>query len=147
MRRIPGVSFVLITLLACTAPASGQDTGRQVGESTDGFSLEQNYPNPFNPETTIPFVLSEGLFESGRPVVVSLRIYNLLHQPVASPVALRHPAGQGVPVSQLEYTAPGRHEAFWDGKDFGGNQVASGVYFVQITVNGLRQFRRMFVAK
>lgn len=147
MRRILGVSFVLFTMLVCAVPGSGQDTGRAGGELADGFSLEQNYPNPFNPETTIPFVLSEELFESGRPVVVSLRIYNLLHQPVASPVALRHPAGEGVPVSQLEYGQPGRHEAFWDGKDFGGNQVASGPYFVQITVNGLRQFRRMFVAK
>jgi len=147
VRRILGVSFVLVTILTCALPASGQDTGSGSGESADGFSLGQNYPNPFNPETTIPFVLSEELFESGRPVVVSLRIYNLLHQPVASPVALRHPAGEGVSVSQLEYVAPGRYEARWDGRDFGGNRVPSGIYFAQIDVNGQRQFRRMFVTK
>jgi hypothetical protein len=147
MRRTLGVSFVLLTLLILSTPASAQRPGSSSGESADGFSLEQNYPNPFNPETTIPFVLGEDLFVSGRPVVVSLRIYNLLHQPVAAPVALRHAAGEGLPVTQLEYTGPGRYEAFWDGLDFGGNQVASGVYFVQLTVNGRRALRRMFVAK
>lgn len=147
MRRFFGVSFVLFTSLALSGALSAQETGRRSGESAGGFSLEQNYPNPFNPETTIPFVLNEGLFESGRPVVVSLRIYNLLRQPVAAPVALRHPAGENAPLVQLEYTAPGRYEAFWDGKDFGGHQVASGVYLVQLTVNGMSQHMRMFVAK
>ena len=35
---------------------------------------------------------------------------------------------------QLEYTSPGRYEAYWDGRDRNGNQVASGVYFVQMLV-------------
>lgn len=147
MRRILSVSLVLFATLLLTVPASAQDAGRESGRSTSGFSLQPNYPNPFNPETTIPFELEEGLFESGRPVVVSVRIYNLLRQPVAAPVALRHPAGENVPLIQLEYTSPGRYEAFWDGKDFGGNQAASGVYFVQLTVNGVSVHMRMFVAK
>lgn len=147
MRRILGVSFALLIALGAARAVSAQETGQRTGEPANGFSLQQNYPNPFNPETTIPFVLSEGLFESGRPVVVSVRIYNLLRQPVGAPVALRHPAGENVPLVQLEYTTPGRHEAFWDGKDFGGHQVASGVYFVQLTVNGVSQHMRMFVAK
>lgn len=112
-----------------------------------GFRLEQNYPNPFNPETTIPFVLGEDLFVDGAPVVVSVRIYNLLQQHIATPVALRHPVGEGVPVLQLEYTAPGRYETRWDGKDRNGRQVASGVYFVRLTVNGVSKLMRMFVAK
>ncbi|HSG47822.1 MAG TPA: hypothetical protein VLA43_08435 [Longimicrobiales bacterium] len=147
MRRLLSVSFVLFLTLGIAGAASAQEAGREPGKPTGGFSLEPNYPNPFNPETTIPFVLGDDLFASGRPVVVSVRIYHLLRQPVAAPVALRHPAGEGVPLIQLEYTVPGRYEAFWDGRDFGGSQVASGVYFVQLTVNGVSQHMRMFVAK
>lgn len=112
-----------------------------------GFQLEQNYPNPFNPETTIPFTLGEELFVEGRPVVVSLRIYNILAQLVASPVALRHPSGEGVELNQLEYTQPGRYEAFWNGTDQSGRQVASGMYFMQLTVNGETAVRKMLVTK
>jgi flagellar hook assembly protein FlgD len=79
--------------------------------------------------------------------VVTVRIFNQLKQPVASPVALRHPGGEGVRLIQLEYTRPGTYEAFWDGRDTSGRQVASGVYFFQITVNGRTQFLRMFVTK
>jgi hypothetical protein len=47
----------------------------------------------------------------------------------------------------LEYPFPGRFEAYWDGRNERGRQVASGVYFVQLTVNGKTQFQRMYVTK
>ncbi|MNC95212.1 hypothetical protein D3C83_122770 [compost metagenome] len=47
----------------------------------------------------------------------------------------------------LEYGTPGRHEAFWDGTDQSGRQVASGIYFMQLTVNGQSVSRRMYVLK
>ena len=148
MRRIARVSFVLLALIALPGPSSAQEgRGQTSPEETSGFQLEQNYPNPFNPETRIPFLLGEDLFTSGRPVVVSMRVYNLLQQPIAVPVALRHPLGERTPMVQLEYASPGRYEGFWDGRDFAGNQVASGPYFVQITVNGVSKHMRMFVAK
>ena len=123
---------------------SAQDAGNR---ADTGFELEQNYPNPFNPETRIPFTLGENLFQSGQPVRVTIRVYNMLSQLVASPTALRHPDGDGTPVANLEYTQPGRYEAFWDGRDRAGAQVASGVYFVQLIVNGQSQIKRMLVAK
>lgn len=84
MRRLLGVSIVLLTMLGFAfVPASAQEVGSGSSGQQD-FEIKPNYPNPFNPETTIPFVLSERLFEDGRPVVVSIRIYNLLKQPVAS---------------------------------------------------------------
>jgi hypothetical protein len=136
----------VFTLCLATGIA-GQDPRPPVRAARGGFELEQNYPNPFNPETTIPFTLGEELFADGTPVVVSLRIFNLLSQPVAVPVALSHPAGAGVPVRNLEYAQPGRHEAFWDGTDQSGRQVASGIYFMQLTVNGQSVSRRMYVLK
>lgn len=148
MRRITSVSFVFLFFFVLCAAASAQEPERQSSTGqTSGFRLEPNYPNPFNPETRIPFILGDDLFSSGQPVVVSMRIYNLLQQPVAVPVALRHSSGDRTPLIQLEYTAAGRYEAFWDGKDFGGHQVASGPYFVQITVNGMSLHMKMFVAK
>ncbi len=83
----------------------------------------------------------------GRPAVVSLRIFNLLQQVVAVPVALGHSSGEGVEVRQLEYVQPGRYEAFWDGTDLSGRQVASGIYFMQLTVNGMSTTRKMYVLK
>ena len=146
MRRISGVLSVLL-LLFCTAEVlHAQDPGSDT-RSRDGFELEQNYPNPFNPETTIPFTLREDLFVDGRPVVVSLRIFNVLSQVVAHPVALGHPSGEGVELLTLDYTQPGRYEAFWDGKDLVGREVASGMYFMQLTVNGESIIMRMLVQK
>jgi hypothetical protein len=148
MRRIISVLSVLLTLFVAAEAVSAQGTGPPVSSGkANGFQLEQNYPNPFNPETTIPFTLGEDLFADGRPVVVSIRIFNLLQQVVASPVALGHPSGEGVEVLQLEYTQPGRYEAFWDGRDRSGRQVASGIYFMQLTVNGVSKTRKMYVLK
>ncbi len=147
MRRTLGVLSVLLLSCGALATLSAQEAGRDPPGRANGFQLEQNYPNPFNPETKIPFVLSEELFADGRPAVVTLRIYNLLQQMVAVPVALGHPSGEGVQVRDLEYTQPGRYEAFWDGTDLSGRQVASGIYFMQLTVNGVSQVRKMYVLK
>jgi hypothetical protein len=147
MRRIVSVLYALLLSFGVTSTLSAQQSGRPPTERGSGFKLEQNYPNPFNPETKIPFVLSEELFADGHSVTVSLRIYNLLQQMVAIPVALGNPAGEGQPLQQLEYYQPGRYEAYWDGKDTAGRQVASGIYFMQLTVNGVSQMRKMYVLK
>ncbi len=121
---------------------------REMYEGSADFDLQQNYPNPFNPATTIPFILHEGLFTAGLPVQVSMRIFNVLTEPVASPIALGHSSGEGVELIELEYTQPGTYEAFWDGTNQSGREVASGIYFVQLKVNGLppkqvRLYRRL----
>jgi len=89
----------------------------------------------------------EPLFATGEPVTVSIRIFNILQQYVAAPVALGFAGGEGLPMMQLEYTSPGRYEAYWDVRDRNGNQVASGVYFVQMLVNGQATLRKMFVTR
>jgi len=145
MRRTLGVLSVLFCLFSAADAAHAQEA--RSGQA-NGFQLGQNYPNPFNPETTIPFTLGEDLFAGGRPVVVSIRIFNILTQLVAYPVALDHPSGEGVEIDQLEYSRPGRYEAFWDGTDGSGNTVASGIYLMQLAVNGHKPLtRKMYVLK
>ena len=134
---VPAPDPVVVYSASTKEPAS-------LGQAS-GFDLQQNYPNPFNPETTIPFILHEGLFAEGRPTLVSIHIFNRLLQLVASPVAVRHSSGEGAELIQLEYAQPGAYEAFWDGTDLSGRQVASGVYFTQMNVNGLpRKMARLF---
>ncbi len=139
MRRIIGVLCLLLFLLSTADVLSAQDAGPR------GFRVEQNYPNPFNRETTIRFILGQEVLVDGRPAVVSVRIHNLLVQPVAYTVALGHPSGPGVELRSLPYTLPGRYEAFWDGTDQSGRPVASGVYLAQLTVNGMRETLRMLL--
>ncbi|MDE2754444.1 MAG: hypothetical protein OXI83_17885 [Gemmatimonadota bacterium] len=139
--------FLVVLVSGGAVSGAAQDLPPPLGERDVGFKLEQNYPNPFNPETRIPFELSESLFSSGEPVTVSIRIFNILQQFVAAPVALGFPGGEGLPLMQLEYTSAGRYEAYWDGRDRNGNRVASGVYFVQMLVSGQTAWRKMFVTK
>ena len=147
MRRHLSVLSVLLSLLVVPEAVSGQDTGPPGSPGqVSGFQLEQNRPNPFNPETTIPFILGQDVFVDGRPAVVTIRIFNLLSQFVTSPVALGHPSGAGVEVIELPYTQAGRYEAFWDGTDRSGRQVASGIYLVQLTVNGVSKSKKMLRA-
>jgi hypothetical protein len=104
--------------------------------SSRGFRLEQNYPNPVNPETWIPFVLEESLFTEADSGVVSIRIFNILRQTVAVPVAVDHPRGRDVKLQEVAYHGPGRKVAYWDGRDTAGRLVPSGVYYYQLVVNG-----------
>jgi len=146
LKPVRGLGALLLGLaLGCVPVQAQQADGSDPPQS--GFQLEQNYPNPFNPETKVPFVLGDELFTDGRPARVTIRIFNVLRQFVASPTALGHSLGEGLPVEELEYDIPGRYEAFWDGRDRSGAQVASGVYFVQLVVNGQAQVRKMFVTK
>ena len=148
---------VLLVLLLCSGLASPEVSAQQTDNTATqevaqqgevrGVQLEPNYPNPFSQETRIPFVLGADLFEDGRPVVVTVRIYNLLHQPIAIPTALDHPASAGQPLQELRYEAPGRYLAHWDGTDQGGRRVSSGVYFCEIVANRARHVSRIAVTR
>jgi hypothetical protein len=145
-RRIRAGVFFLCVLAATPFSLAAQNAGNDASRLADvGFELQQNYPNPFSATTRIPFQLGMSLFDQGQPVVATMRIFNVLQQLVAYPTALNHPAGEGVPVNGLEYTVPGLNEAFWDGYDLNGRRVASGIYYLQLTVNGRRQIMKMIV--
>jgi len=81
------------------------------------FHLAQNYPNPFNPETRIKFQISNSNF-------VSLKVYNLLGQEVATLVE--------------EEMRPGSYDVTWDAGGF-----ASGVYLYRLTAGAFTETRKL----
>lgn len=90
------------------------------------FELFQNHPNPFNPETEISYVLPKDTY-------VNLTIYNILGQKVRTLVD--------------GFETAGRKSVTWDGKDEGGNQVTSGVYFYRICAGDFEKTNRMVMLK
>jgi hypothetical protein len=96
----------------------------------EDFALAQNFPNPFNPETTIEYAIPAKV--SGK-VRVTLRIYNLLGQPVRTLVD--------------EEKSPGRYHVLWDGKNEAGAQVSSGVYFYTIAAGNFKATKKMAILR
>jgi photosystem II stability/assembly factor-like uncharacterized protein len=80
------------------------------------FSLSQNYPNPFNPTTNIKYAL---------PVdsKLTMDVYNVLGQRVRTLISNDLPAGY--------------HVVEWNGTGNAGQQLASGVYFLQMSATGI----------
>jgi len=76
--------------------------------------LNQNYPNPFNPETTISYQLAE---------------------PSHARLTIRNTLGEEVNKLVDRDQAAGRYSVRWNGRDFSGNKVASGIYFYVLEAN------------
>lgn len=81
----------------------------------NSFSLDPCYPNPFNPTTTIPFSIPT---ESN----VKIEVFNIL--------------GQSVAVLEDGIVQAGNHKVLWDGRNFNGSSVASGVYILKMEAKG-----------
>lgn len=148
LNRCGVVWLAAVLVLVTTREARGQQP--QQPQRPAQVELLQNYPNPFNPATTIPFRLSETLWQDGRRPVVSLRIYNVLAQLVAVPSLQQ--SGQKLENITLDcQSSSGGYcdfSAYWDGHYEGTTrEAASGVYVYQLIVNGQRQSRRMIVMK
>ncbi|KPK73005.1 hypothetical protein AMJ87_03220 [candidate division WOR_3 bacterium SM23_60] len=85
----------------------------QVGGMISGLLLQQNTPNPFVSQTVIRYQVAH----AGD---VRLRIYNS--------------AGQLVKTLVSTTQSSGSYTTHWFGQDNQGKRVASGVYFMQLTV-------------
>ncbi len=133
--------------LALAPPAAGQDASAPSLLEPDQFSLQPAFPNPFATETRIPFILGEGLFRDRSEVEVTLRVYNLLHQPVSVPRLRLGGDRRGRPVDGLRLREPGSYEAVWDGTDEDGDPVTPGPYFVQLSVGDRTQVRKLLLAR
>ena len=94
-------------------------------------NIHQNYPNPFNPTTTISYDI--GLLDGLRQNV-SINVYNLLGQNIATLVTNKNQIGQ--------------FKIQWDGYDQFGQQMSSGVYFIQLTTkSGIVKNKKMMLLK
>ncbi len=89
--------------------------------------LEQNAPNPFNPVTSIRFSVAK----NGARVRMS--IFDV--------------AGRFVEDIVDGTATAGEHVARWDGTAADGRSVASGVYFVRLSVDGWTGTRKMALMK
>jgi len=81
-----------------------------------GLSISSPYPNPFNPSTTIEYSIPED-------AAVTLAVYDVT----------------GALIRKLvdnDRRKAGPHRAQWDGRDDGGEYVASGIYFCTLVSAG-----------
>lgn len=142
------ISIAAVLALALSVPTAGQDASAGSPlPAADPFSLQPAFPNPFATETRIPFILGEQLFRDRSEVEVTLRVYNLLHQPVSVPRLRLGGARRGRPVERLRLREPGSYEAVWDGTDGDGDPVTPGPYFVQLSVGDRTQVRKLLLTR
>ncbi len=97
-----------------------------VSDKPGNFHVYQNYPNPFNPITTISYSLSKESF-------VSLKIYNCL--------------GELVNTLESEVKNSGLHSVRWNGSDFTGRTVTSGIYIARIEAEGKSKSIKLILMK
>ena len=90
------------------------------------FVLGKNYPNPFNPITKLDYLLP-------RRSDVSIRIYNML--------------GQEIITLLDQEQSYGKYSILWNGLDWSGKQVASGVYFTELKAGNVRRVTKMLLMK
>jgi hypothetical protein len=90
------------------------------------FALHQNYPNPFNASTIIRYDLP-------KKSEVILNIYNVLGQQIRGVVNASQSAGS--------------KSIVWDGKNDKGKDVASGIYFYQLTAGDYKETKKMTLTK
>jgi hypothetical protein len=92
-----------------------------IGNILNSFSLYQNYPNPFNPSTQIEFTLPKSEF-------VELKVYNILGKEVSTLVSRKLNQGNH------SYT-------------FEGTNLASGIYYYQLTAGEYREVKKMILLR
>ncbi|MCC7430008.1 T9SS type A sorting domain-containing protein, partial [bacterium] len=87
------------------------------------YKLSQNFPNPFNPSTKITYELPQ----KGQAKLI---IFNIL--------------GERVKDFELEQT---KNFVVWNGTDFSGNLVSSGVYFYRLESGNFSQTKKMLLLR
>jgi hypothetical protein len=98
-------------------------------QQPEDYVLYQNYPNPFNPSTKIKYTIPN--VETHRDAslrIVTLKIYDVLGNEVATLVNEEKPAG--------EYKV-----------EFSSNGLTSGIYFCKLSVGSSSEIKKMVLMK
>lgn len=114
-------AIYLIRAYVSVITSTGEEKVVELNPSN--YSLGQNYPNPFNPSTNIQYSISKRQF-------VSLKVYNLLGNEVATLVNEEKPAGS--------YNVPFA---------IGNLQLSSGTYFYRLQAGNFVETKKMILLK
>ena len=90
------------------------------------YRLAQNYPNPFNPTAIIKF-------DVPKTSNVKLVVYNLLGEEIRTLVNEVKPAGT--------------FDIIWDGNNYNGQRMASGIYLYIFETANFREVKKMILTK
>lgn len=136
--RLTSAAYDGSTTIGYEYDASGNITRIQVDQGTavdpsigaSGppavFALGEARPNPSPGRTTVAFQMP-------RESDLRIEMFDITGRRVRTLVRDRRPSGF--------------HAALWDGRDDGGGEVASGVYFLRMQAGSFDQTRRLVVIK
>lgn len=145
---------VSVTVKPNTRPGvtTGHDAASPYGSSSsyDNFwhtsgKLDQSFlvgsPNPFRDAIAIDYEIPERVVDedgvehvlSGEAITTSVKVYNVVGRLVATLVESAH--------------APGKYRTGWSAQDDKGSSVASGVYYVKLTIGKRSVTQRMVQLK
>lgn len=109
-----------------TSPTLALSVDDENTATPNSYHLSYNYPNPFNPTTTISYSLPHRSH-------VNISIYNIAGERVTTLIDETKPAGE--------------HIVTWDGTDYRGMPVATGVYFYTLKTDDYSSAKKMLLLK
>jgi hypothetical protein len=123
-----GMFYYSVIKYSQSNPTGVEQTSSEIPKT---FNLEQNYPNPFNPTTTISF-------STPLPEFISLKVYDILANEVATLVSEEKPSGNYT----VTFSAQG-------GSASGGNaySLSSGTYFYKLQAGSFFETKKMLLLK
>ena len=113
-------------LITTTPPENFSGVEEGPGFIPQRYTLWQNYPNPFNASTRIDFELAE-------PGMTELKIFDVSGRLIKTLIS-----------GELN---PGGYSENWNGADFNGKPVSSGVYFIRLESGEYRSAVKCIILK
>jgi hypothetical protein len=129
-------------IYASMVDSSGNLTGDPVSVHDENklpasFELYQNYPNPFNPSTKIRFSIPSVTLSEVEGSLVTLKIYDVLGNLVATLVNENKPAGK----YEIEFNS-NSHSGL-----SGIRELSSGIYFYRLQAGSFVETKKMILIR